>query len=958
MQDVDTTNTIMQDARPLEGNTPLVLAEPGAVWCVQGGSVDIFAVEVSDGRPTGARHHICHLDPGEPFFGGTTPGGGTVLGLIAVGTVGTTIRNLAPSLSTSPDHLLDAVHAWMTSLGTGATIGSDLQTQRQLVAGAASSLRPGERARPLEGVAWVDVRAGSVSLLGSSSVTAEDLPHPFPVAETTWLEATTPATIDVLDDHAALLAAQVWAGLAGWHALLLQALQRRFDAETLLERSRLDREITADGLLRTRALGDLAGVLSETRAEAQASPDESPLVGAFRLITRSLDVELRLPPDTGADTTRDELSQITRASRLRSRLVLLSSGWWSQDGGPILGYRGEERTPVALLPTGSGRYDIADSSDGSRTRVTEEISASLAPEGWAFYRPFPDKALSLMDLVRLGLRGSRRDGIRIAMLAVIASLLALLTPIATSMLFGRLIPNSQERQLIELAGVLALSAIAIALFQIVRSIAVTRIEARIDASVQPAIWDRLLRLPAGFFRTYSAGDLAMRANGIDQARQLLTGNVLSSVLGGVSAVTSAALLVYYDARLALVALLFTVVALGVTVIATWRQLQFQRRMTALQTSISGMVLQFLTGIPKLRVAGAEDRAYAAWASRFSQQKKEGLHAQATANDFNVFNATWPVLGVVVIFALVAREGDEGIATANLLAFLVAFTQFMTATLMIATTVTSILQCVPLYEQARPILTAVPEVDVAKADPGRLSGAIELSHVSFRYTPDGPLAVNDISLEVQPGEFIALVGPSGAGKSSIFRLLLGFDVPESGSIYFDGKDLARLDAEAVRRQLGVVTQDSRVMPGTIQANIIGSSLLTVQDAWEAARMAGLDDDIRQMPMGMQTIISEGGGTFSGGQLQRLMIARAIVRKPRILLFDEATSALDNRTQAIVSQSLERLQATRIVIAHRLSTIEHADRIFVFQAGRIVQSGTYGELINQPGAFADLARRQIA
>jgi ABC-type bacteriocin/lantibiotic exporter with double-glycine peptidase domain len=253
---------------------------------------------------------------------------------------------------------------------------------------------------------------------------------------------------------------------------------------------------------------------------------------------------------------------------------------------------------------------------------------------------------------------------------------------------------------------------------------------------------------------------------------------------------------------------------------------------------------------------------------------------------------------------------------------------------------------------------VPEVDIAKADPGRLNGDIELSHVSFRYTEDGPYAVNDISLQIKAGEFVALVGPSGAGKSSVFRLLLGFDIPESGAIYFDGKDLAHLDAEAVRRQLGVVTQDSRVMPGTIQANIIGSSLLTVQDAWEAARLAGLDNDIREMPMGMQTIISEGGGTFSGGQLQRLMIARAIVRKPRILLFDEATSALDNRTQAIVSQSLERLQATRIVIAHRLSTIEHADRIFVFQAGRIVQAGSYHDLINEPGAFADLARRQIA
>jgi ATP-binding cassette subfamily C protein len=638
-------------------------------------------------------------------------------------------------------------------------------------------------------------------------------------------------------------------------------------------------------------------------------------------------------------------------------MVLLSSDWWLQDGAPILGYQGEETTPVALLPTGSGKYDLLK-PDGDRSRIDAKVAATLHSEAWVFYRPFPDEALRLMDLIRLGLRGSQRDGSRIVMMVIVTSVLALLPPIATSAVFGRLIPDSQEGQLLELGGVLVLTAIAIALFQIVRSITITRIEARIDASVQPAVWDRLLRLPAGFFRSYSAGDLAMRANGIDKARQLLTGTVLSSIIGGVTAITSALLLFYYDARLASIAVLFTLVALAVAIVATWRQLQFQRRMTALQTSISGMVLQFLTGIPKLRVAGAEDRAYAAWASRFSQQKKEELKAQSTANAFGVFNTTWPILGVVAIFAFVSTEGNASISTANLLGFLVAFTQFMTATLLIATMVTSVLQCVPLYEQARPILRAVPEVDIAKADPGRLNGDIELSHVSFRYTEDGPYAVNDISLQIKAGEFVALVGPSGAGKSSVFRLLLGFDIPESGAIYFDGKDLAHLDAEAVRRQLGVVTQDSRVMPGTIQANIIGSSLLTVQDAWEAARLAGLDNDIREMPMGMQTIISEGGGTFSGGQLQRLMIARAIVRKPRILLFDEATSALDNRTQAIVSQSLERLQATRIVIAHRLSTIEHADRIFVFQAGRIVQAGSYHDLINEPGAFADLARRQIA
>ena len=213
------------------------------------------------------------------------------------------------------------------------------------------------------------------------------------------------------------------------------------------------------------------------------------------------------------------------------------------------------------------------------------------------------------------------------------------------------------------------------------------------------------------------------------------------------------------------------------------------------------------------------------------------------------------------------------------------------------------------------------------------------------------------MKINAGEFVAIVGPSGCGKSTLFRLLLGFEQPEAGSIFYDAQDLKGLDLNSVRRQIGVVLQNSTLFRGDVFANIIGSKPLTLDDAWEAARLAGLDNDLRQMPMGMHTVITDGGGGLSGGQRQRLMIARAIVSKPRILLFDEATSALDNNTQAIVSRSLEGLKATRIVIAHRLSTVQNADRIYVFDEGNVVQSGTFTELIQQDGLFAALAKRQL-
>jgi ATP-binding cassette subfamily C protein len=387
-------------------------------------------------------------------------------------------------------------------------------------------------------------------------------------------------------------------------------------------------------------------------------------------------------------------------------------------------------------------------------------------------------------------------------------------------------------------------------------------------------------------------------------------------------------------------------------------LRLHRPLHALQGKISGQVLQFITGITKLRVAAAEVHAFAVWARNFSEQKRLDLATGRVYNGVAVFNEVYPILTTICLFAAMAYWARGDMTTGKFLAFNAAFTTFLYATLDVSAALISMLHVVPVYERAKPILATLPEVTEAKADPGELQGRIELSHVSFRYKADGPPILRDLSLQISPGQFVAIVGPSGSGKSTLLRLLLGFETPEAGTIYYDGMDLAGLDVQAVRRQIGVVLQSGKLMPGDIYENIVGSSLLTLDDAWEAAEKAGLADDVNDMPMGMHTVLGEGATTLSGGQRQRLMIARAIVAKPRILIFDEATSALDNRTQAIVSRSLEELQATRIVIAHRLSTIIHADRIFVIQAGRLVQSGNYEELMQQEGPFAELAKRQLA
>jgi len=545
-------------------------------------------------------------------------------------------------------------------------------------------------------------------------------------------------------------------------------------------------------------------------------------------------------------------------------------------------------------------------------------------------------------------------------MGVAGALLGMLPAIATGMLFNTIIPGAERPQLVQMTLILLACAFATAMFNVTRSLALLRIEGKMSARIQSAVWDRLLSLPMPFFRPYAAGDLAVRAMGIDAIRQVISGTTITAILGGIFSLFNFGLMFHYSSPMAWRACILIAIAMAVTALGSYFQLASQRRVSEIQAKTSGLVLQLLTSIAKLRVAGAESQAFTLWALRFSEQRRLQFKVRGVSNWVAGFNSAFPIIAYAVIFftALPLLQSGQGIRTGDFLAFLSAYGSSQGALLATFAALLSTLNVIPLYEQAKPILETRPEVDTAKSDPGILSGDITIQQAQFRYDSDGPPVLRDVSLQIGQGEFVAFVGPSGSGKSTILRLLLGFERLESGSIYYDGQELGGLDVQAVRRQIGVVLQNGRLMSGDIFTNIVGSAPVNMDDAWEAARMAGFADDVKNMPMGMHTVISEGGGTLSGGQRQRLMIARAIVHRPRMLFFDEATSALDNRTQAIVSESLEKLNATRIVVAHRLSTIINADRIYVIDRGRVVQAGRYEDLITQDGLFAELAKRQIA
>jgi ATP-binding cassette subfamily C protein len=641
------------------------------------------------------------------------------------------------------------------------------------------------------------------------------------------------------------------------------------------------------------------------------------------------------------------------------RRVALRTGWHRRDNGPLLGFDIEDSRPLALLPKSAKAYRAVDPTNDKQYDVDAEAAVAIAPFGYCFYRPFPPTAVSVGDLFRFAVRDIGRDWLTVLAVGAVTGLLGLATPIFSQMIFDSVIPNGERDILVQMIVGLFAASVGAASFGATQNIALLRMETRMHASIDLALWDRLLDQPSSFYRRFTVGDLAQRAGAVNQIRRLLSTAALSGMLGSVFSLFNLALLFHYSSVLAATALGLIAVELLLVVASTWASIYFMKRMQERSGRLLSVMNQLLSGIAKLRTAAAEIRAFRRWADVFSQVRHTIWQADIVSAGFETFNSFSSVATTLVIFAVItfAIGRKSGFSLGDFVGFNLAFGALSAAVLGLGATLLQLANVMPLYDRARPILESAPETSESRADPGTLTGSVSASDLHFRYEPDGPPILSNVSISVKPGEFLALVGPSGSGKSTLLRLLLGLERPESGSVFYDGRDLADLDLREVRQQIGVVLQTSRVLPGSILENIVGASGLSEEEAWEAARLAGLDEEIAQMPMRMSTLVMEGGSGLSGGQQQRLQIARAIARKPRLLFLDEATSALDNRTQAIVTGFLKTLRATRIVVAHRLSTIRDADRILVMKGGVIVEEGRFEELAARKGVFAEFAARQL-
>jgi NHLM bacteriocin system ABC transporter ATP-binding protein len=943
------------------GNRPFALDNLEDVWFVRAGNVDVFAEEARDG---GARRHLFRVNAGQILF---SPGRAPSVGLLAVAGPGTRLTRLPrrrlrelgidPAYQSAVSGLVDD---WIAEVSQGLRKRLPPQTFVPLTVGASCRLESGTCARPGRGLVWVRLAAASCHFLGRYDTPTVEGDRPFPVAAGAWLAAVSPGEISCQDTSGWLGEDPAWIGLDQFHEVVLCCVAGDSDKERKARRQQLDARVAHDRASMTGALGSLAAALDGATPPTQRVGGRDPLLAVCRLVGAALGAEVRAYPPAlaAAQSQHDPVENIARASRLRKRRVALRGSWWCEDHGPLVAFLADDRRPVALLPTSATSYELHDVVAETRARVTPAEAARLEAHAYRFYRTLPARLLRGRDLFNFAARGCGRDLLRLTVVAVLGGLLGTVTPLATGMIFESIIPRADRSQLWQVSAGLVVAAFAAVAIQVVRGLALVRLGGRAQSTLEAAVWDRVLTLPSAFYRTYPAGDLAQRALGVSAIHHTLTSPVLTALLGGLVALANVAVLLYFSVPLALVGMGLVLAAVVVSGGLGYWQMRRQSDRLEWQGRIAALLLQLLNGIAKLRVAGAEGRAFAQWATAFAEQRRAALRARRGSNLQTTFHAVFAVFCSMALYAAVVWTYPGGFSSGHFLGFAAAFGSLLAAALGLCSAALSVVAVVPLFERMRPILEARPEVDEAREPPGVLSGDIEVNHVSFRYAAAGPLVLDDLSLRVAPGEFVALVGPSGCGKSTLLRLLLGLEGPELGTVLYDGKDLAALDVREVRRQIGAVLQTGRLLPGSIQENILGSFDLGPEDAWEAARLAGLAADLEEMPMKMQTLITEGASTLSGGQRQRLLIARAIVNRPRILFFDEATSALDNSTQAVVSRSLERLKCTRVVIAHRLSTVVGADRIYVMDRGRVVQSGTCAELMARPGPFADLARRQLA
>ncbi len=718
--------------------------------------------------------------------------------------------------------------------------------------------------------------------------------------------------------------------------------------EQIRQRKLSDQEILEDSIFRMASvvLGkQRAGILHDERIATKAAIDD--ILKYYHYKPAEIPDSIR--------TLDEQLEFCLRPHGVMRRSVKLEEGWYKDAFGPMLAFRKEDGAAAALLPKPFTGYYFLDPDTGAKTVVNKQTAAQYDTDAICFYRPLPLRQLGIPDLI-LYLKDclSTGDYLAIGALTLLPILFGLMLTNITRALTGFVRESGNLSLLLGTAVFMVSAIISSQMIGVVKDLMMNRVELKTSLSTEAAMMMRVLNMPANFFRKFSSGELSSRYSAVNQLCDLLLNSVFSTGLSSLLSLLYIGQILHYAPALVGPALLIILATVLLSVVSVLTQMKLSREIMEKGAKQNGLSFALISGVQKIKLAGAEKRAFAKWAHAYAEAVEPSYNPPFLIKANTAISSAISLIGTIVLYYLAVKTR---VSPSEYIAFNTAFGAVSAAFASLTGVALSVARIKPILEMAEPILKTQPESSENRAMVTKLNGSIELSNVYFRYNEHMPYVVDGMSLKIKAGEYIAIVGATGCGKSTLMRLLLGFETPEKGAIYYDGKDMNKLDLRSLRRRIGAVTQDGSLFQGDIYSNIVISApQLGLDEAWEAAEIAGIADDIRAMPMGMHTVLAEGQGGISGGQKQRLMIARAVAPKPRILMFDEATSALDNKTQKKVSDALDALKCTRIVIAHRLSTIRNCDRILVLDKGKILEDGTYDELIAKNGYFAELVERQ--
>ena len=718
--------------------------------------------------------------------------------------------------------------------------------------------------------------------------------------------------------------------------------------EQIKDRMRADNEVFEDSFVK------IAGVIMGKRLSAAMNDQRQAATNAIGEILKSYHIKPREVPDSITDMN-DTLEFLLRPHGIMRRNVTLEKGWYKDASGPMIGTLKEDGSIVALIPTGMTHYSYYDAKTDKRVTLNHKTENLIDKEAIAFYKPFPSTKIGISGLLRYIVDNIRPADVGLVVIATIAvTLIGFLIPKINEILFSDVLNSGKVKGLAAIAVFIVCVSLSSMLLGTVKDMLMSKLKMRLSLSVEAATMMRILALPTSFFKQFSSGELANRSQYINLLVEQLLDIVLTTGLTSLFSLAYISQIFTYAPALVTPALLVIIATVSISAISAILQIRISKRQMELGSKESGLSYALISGIQKIKLSGAEKRAFARWGNTYTKSAKLLYDPPMFIKVNAVFTTAISLIGTIIIYYTAVKSG---VSVSEYYAFNVAYGMVSGAFTALAGIALSAAKIKPILELAKPILDTEPEVAEEKQVVERLMGGIELNNVTFTYNKNMPNVLDGVSLKISPGQYVAICGKTGCGKSTLMRIMLGFEKPQRGGVFYDGKDIERIDLKSLRRKIGTVMQAGKLFMGDIYSNIvITNPRLTLDDAWEAAEMAGFADDIRSMPMGMFTLITEGQGGISGGQRQRLLIARAIAPKPRILMFDEATSALDNITQKTVSESLEKLKCTRIVIAHRLSTIKQCDRIIVLDKGKIIEDGSYEELIAKKGFFAELVERQ--